>query len=268
MKNLLGIVGVVTVLSIIAYSSELVNTKFNDGEYPSYVNWVDAEELKYSWSQSEVDEMLLIQEKKIEIAKLMTKEEITQMYSMKISNQEAPNYFTRDALIKAINDVYTNQALKGLGEATVMAGELLKVNPRIIAGIASYESRGQNASGNWVVGNSWNSHNLNNISGMNHSNRRTKWTGEHYDYGRGGREDRYVHYPSVRESIFDLAYRLRKVYIEQGLETLSDIGAKYAPTNDRWEGLYGMTNHGWDTRVQYYYDLITNKAIEYTNEGG
>jgi DNA-directed RNA polymerase subunit H (RpoH/RPB5) len=240
----------------------LVNVKLTNSvglmdDYQStFYGHVSAEELKTKWTKEEV-----------EILKEKERQNILNTYSINVANTQEPNLFTRDALIKAINHVYGDQALKGLGEIVVMAGEIIQVNPRLVAAISSYESRGQTASGKWVVGNSWNSHNLNNISGMN-ARSGTKWNGQPVDYGRGGRENRYCKYPNVSESIFDLTFRLKEVYINQGLETLSDIGAKYAPTNDKWEGLYGMTNHGWDSRVQYYYDLITDLAIKYTNESG
>ncbi len=233
----------------------LISEKFSlASSQEEFYKQVSVDELKTKWTKEEVE---LIKERE--------RQNILNTYSIQISNKEVPNLFTKDALTKAINNAYSSQVLKNLGETTIMAGELLEVNPRLVAAIACYESRGQNASGYWIVGNSWNSHNLNNISGMN-ARSGVKWNGQSVDYTRGGRDNRYTRYPSVAESIFDLTFRLKEVYINQGLETLSDIGAKYAPTNDKWEGLYGMTNHGWDVRVQYYYDLITDLAIKYTNE--
>ncbi|MBW9235637.1 glucosaminidase domain-containing protein, partial [Leptospira santarosai] len=36
-------------------------------------------------------------------------------------------------------------------------------------------------------------------------------------------------YESVEESIFDMARNLRKNYLNQGIDTIAKIGAKYAP---------------------------------------
>lgn len=268
--KVLGFIFLIALLFGGAFANQLVESKLTDrfppikGE-PSKisvyageisVDWINENILKKEWTKEEVAEV-----------RANERQKVMDEYAMRVASSNTPSPFSRTALIRAINEIYVNKALKGLGEATVLAGETIGVNPRVIAGIASYESRGQNASGTWIVGNSWNSTNLNNISGMNAtSNRKTKWNGEPYNYGSGGRDNRYVKYPSVSESLFDLSYRLKKVYIDHGLETLSDIGKKYAPTNDRWEGLYGMTNHGWDTRVQHYYDRITDLAVKYTAE--
>ncbi|WP_419955442.1 glucosaminidase domain-containing protein [Neobacillus niacini] len=62
-------------------------------------------------------------------------------------------------------------------------------------------------------------------------------------------------YPSIEESIFDMARNLRQNYLDKGKLTIAQIGAKYAPigaANDPTQ----LNNH-WVTGVQRYFDTLT-----------
>lgn len=65
-------------------------------------------------------------------------------------------------------------------------------------------------------------------------------------------------YPSLKDGIFDMARNLRKNYIDEGITSIADIGAKYAPIgadNDP-----GNLNSYWVKGVQSYYNQLTNQV--------
>ncbi|WP_416827646.1 glucosaminidase domain-containing protein [Ectobacillus polymachus] len=65
-------------------------------------------------------------------------------------------------------------------------------------------------------------------------------------------------YPSLKDGIFDMARNLRKNYIDEGITSIADIGAKYAPIgadNDP-----GNLNSYWVKGVQSYYNQLTNQG--------
>ena len=117
-----------------------------------------------------------------------------------------------------------------------------QVNAKLLTAIIILES-----------GKDFNSHNVihnNNVSGMNWSS--------NSKYPRNGW---YVQYPDVDASIYDLAERLSKYYIAQGLTTIELIGQKYAPLDDPREGMYGMSNKHWVANVTRIYNQINNKGV-------
>jgi hypothetical protein len=91
--------------------------------------------------------------------------------------------------------------LTGLGEQFIEAGRKYNINPCLLASIAVHESgNGQSRAANVK----------NNIAGM---------------MGQSGLKQ----YANVQESIFDMARNLRKNYLDEGIDTIAKIGAKYAP---------------------------------------
>ncbi|MEH7107180.1 glucosaminidase domain-containing protein [Bacillus sp. JJ1764] len=116
--------------------------------------------------------------------------------------------------------------LSGMGEVFVQAGRQYNLNPALLAAIAQHES------GN---GSSRASHVKNNIAGM---------------MGSNGLKS----YGSIGESIMDMARNLSKNYLGKGLNSISEIGAKYAPigaTNDP-TGL----NNNWVKGVTRFFNKL------------
>jgi hypothetical protein len=91
-----------------------------------------------------------------------------------------------------------------------------------------------------------------NVCGMN-------WTNDS-QYGRYGRYVDYSNKGGVDASIWDMAHRISKYYIASGRCTISQIGAMYAPIDDRQNGMYGMNNNEWSANVTKYYNMILNEA--------
>lgn len=132
---------------------------------------------------------------------------------------------------RAIQTDKLNQALagklSGMGEAFVRAGEQYNVDPALLTAIAQHET------GN---GKSRAAIEKNNIAGM---------------MGRNGLKA----YASVEESIMDMARNLSKNYLGQGLTTLGEIGAKYAPVGASNDPT-GLNNH-WVTGVSRFIKQYT-----------
>jgi hypothetical protein len=124
-----------------------------------------------------------------------------------------------------INQVLDGK-LKGMGEAIVQAGQKHNIDPVLLTAIAQHET------GN---GTSRAATEKNNVAGM---------------MGRNGLKS----YASVEESIMDMARNLSKNYLGEGLSSISQIGAKYAPvgaTNDPTK----LNNH-WVTGVTGFIDQL------------
>lgn len=124
-----------------------------------------------------------------------------------------------------INQVLEGK-LEGMGDAFVKAGRKYNINPALLVAISQHET------GN---GKSRAAHEKNNIAGM---------------MGSHGLKT----YASVEESIMDMARNLSHNYLETGLTTIPQIGAKYAPvgaSNDP-----NNLNNYWVTVVTKYFNRL------------
>ncbi|NYE06757.1 hypothetical protein F4694_003537 [Bacillus niacini] len=124
-----------------------------------------------------------------------------------------------------INQVL-DRKLTGMGEAIVRAGQKHNIDPALLAAVAIHET------GN---GTSKAANEKNNVAGM---------------MGKNGLKS----YASVEESIMDMARNLSKNYLGEGLSSISQIGAKYAPigaANDPTN----LNNH-WVTGVTRFLNQL------------
>ncbi|WHZ05410.1 glucosaminidase domain-containing protein [Neobacillus sp. YX16] len=124
-----------------------------------------------------------------------------------------------------INQVLDGK-LTGMGEAIVRAGQKHNIDPALLAAVAQHET------GN---GTSKAAIEKNNVAGM---------------MGKNGLKS----YASVEESIMDMARNLSKNYLGEGLSSISQIGAKYAPigaANDPTK----LNNH-WVTGVTRFINQL------------
>lgn len=152
--------------------------------------------------------------------------DVTQFIAAQTFNQR-----TLDSLnFHGISEEKLNQNLKGklsgMGYAFIRAGEHYNIDPALLAAIAQHET------GN---GKSRAAIEKNNIAGM---------------MGKSGLKS----YPSVESSIIDMARNLSQNYLNRGLTTIPEIGAKYAPIgagNDP----NGLNNH-WVTGVTKQYHSL------------
>jgi len=145
-------------------------------------------------------------------------------FQVNVSNQASGNVGLNEPLrYRVMSTEKINQALAGkltgMGEAFVRAGEQYNVDPALLTSIALHET------GN---GKSRAAIEKNNIAGM---------------MGRNGLKS----YATVEESIMDMARNLSKNYLGQGLTSLGEIGAKYAPVGANNDPT-GLNNH-WVTGV-------------------
>lgn len=127
-------------------------------------------------------------------------------------------------------DQHLKGVLKHAGSNFVEAGKQYNINPSLLAAISMHET------GN---GTSQAARTKHNIAGM---------------MGKGGLKT----YSSIQESIFDMARNLKKNYIDQGRNSIAEIGAKYAPigaANDP----RNLNSH-WVKGVQYYLRTLTGTA--------
>jgi beta-N-acetylglucosaminidase len=129
---------------------------------------------------------------------------------------------------KAIDPEKINKVLggklKGMGEVFVRAGKQFNIDPALLTAVAQHET------GN---GKSRAANEKNNIAGM---------------MGINGLKS----YPSIEDSIMDMARNLSKNYLGAGLSSIAKIGAKYAPIGADNDPT-GLNNH-WVTGVTKYFD--------------
>lgn len=114
--------------------------------------------------------------------------------------------------------------LSGTAVHFINAGKKYNIDPNLLTAIAKHET-GNGTSGAVNT--------KNNVAGM---------------MGKNGLRS----YGSVEESIFDMARNLRQNYLDKGKDTISKIGAKYAPVGAANDPT-GLNNH-WTTGVTRNYN--------------
>ncbi|MCZ8536931.1 glucosaminidase domain-containing protein [Paenisporosarcina quisquiliarum] len=148
----------------------------------------------------------------------------------KIDVPTSPND-TSDFHFKPVQLLKLDTSLEGKlsGSAThfINAGKKYDIDPSLLSAIAIHETG--NGSSRAV-------NEKNNVAGM---------------MGKNGLRS----YESVEDSIFDMARNLRKNYLNQGKDTIAEIGAKYAPigvANDPT----GLNNH-WTKGVSRQFNNLS-----------
>jgi hypothetical protein len=119
-----------------------------------------------------------------------------------------------------------NGKLKGAGDLFVAAGQQYNVNPALLAAISMHET------GN---GTSRAAYERNNVAGV---------------MGANGLRN----YSSVAESILDMARNLRQNYLDEGKQTVAEIGAKYAPIGAENDPTH--LNNDWVNGVSHYFGML------------
>lgn len=117
--------------------------------------------------------------------------------------------------------------LSGTAVHFIEAGKKYDIDPNLLSAIAVHET------GN---GSSRAANEKNNIAGM---------------MGKDGLRS----YESVADSIYDMARNLRQNYLNQGKESIAQIGAKYAPVGAANDPT-GLNNH-WTQGVSKFYTQLT-----------
>lgn len=116
--------------------------------------------------------------------------------------------------------------LSGTANHFINAGKKYDIDPTLLSSIAIHETG--NGSSRAV-------HDKNNVAGM---------------MGKNGLRS----YASVEDSIFDMARNLRKNYLNQGKDTIAEIGAKYAPVGAANDPT-GLNNH-WTNGVSRQFNNL------------
>ncbi|WP_404335946.1 glucosaminidase domain-containing protein [Planococcus rifietoensis] len=124
-------------------------------------------------------------------------------------------------------DGQLNGKLSGSAVHFIEAGKKYDIDPNLLSAIAVHET------GN---GSSRAANEKNNIAGM---------------MGKNGLRS----YESVADSIYDMARNLRQNYLNQGKESIAQIGAKYAPVGAANDPT-GLNNH-WTQGVSKFYTQLT-----------
>jgi beta-N-acetylglucosaminidase len=138
----------------------------------------------------------------------------------------------KDKIINAIS-LNLSGAFKGKAKAVYNAAQNHNFNSLVLAAIMKWETA--NGTSNVCV-------KANNPGGIN-------WfKGCGYD-----KYSWYIKYPTLEQGIDDMADRLERYYINQGLTDISSIAAKYAPLDDKRNGMYGMDNREWPKQVTKIY---------------
>lgn len=147
------------------------------------------------------------------------------------SNKKLTDKFQGSAeqLNKQLNK--KNGVLKNKGEVFLAAQEKYGINAAILAAIAINES---------AYGTSKKARNLNNVGGI-----------------RSGAKG-FKKFNSVDECIMEMARLLKNSYINKGLTTIAQVGAKYCPPSDP-EDKNGQ-NSGWPKLVSSITKQIENMA--------
>ena len=156
--------------------------------------------------------------------------------------------------IKTIDEYFNKHnsgKLKWKGDVFVAIARLYNIDPFRMVAISVHET---------TNGTSYAAKVQKNICGMNWSYDELKLLNK-----LGYNPDIYniKVYGSVDECITSLGFKLRKLYKDQwGLETLTEIQTRYAPTSDTRQGLDGMDNTIWaKSTIKIYRELeaIYNK---------
>ncbi|WP_251554702.1 glucosaminidase domain-containing protein [Neobacillus muris] len=116
--------------------------------------------------------------------------------------------------------------LSGMGDVFIRAGKQYNLDPALLAAIAKHESANGKSMAASVK---------NNIAGM---------------MGKNGLKT----YESVEASIMDMARNLSKNYLAQGLTSIAQIGAKYAPVGAANDPT-GLNNH-WVAGVTKFFEQL------------
>jgi flagellum-specific peptidoglycan hydrolase FlgJ len=116
--------------------------------------------------------------------------------------------------------------LSGTANHFINAGKKYDIDPTLLSSIAIHETG--NGSSRAVQ-------DKNNVAGM---------------MGKNGLRS----YESVEDSIFDMARNLRKNYLNQGKDTIAEIGAKYAPVGAANDPT-GLNNH-WTNGVSRQFNNL------------
>lgn len=124
-------------------------------------------------------------------------------------------------------DGQLERKLSGTAVHFIEAGKKYDIDPNLLSAIAVHET------GN---GSSRAANEKNNIAGM---------------MGKNGLRS----YDSVADSIYDMARNLRQNYLNQGKESIAQIGAKYAPVGAANDPT-GLNNH-WTQGVSKFYTQLT-----------
>ncbi len=147
-----------------------------------------------------------------------------------VDKQSFPVSSDNSLRFKAIDPEKINKVLggklKGMGEVFVRAGKQFNIDPALLAAVAQHET------GN---GKSRAANEKNNIAGM---------------MGINGLKS----YPSIEDSIMDMARNLSKNYLGAGLSSIAEIGGKYAPVGADNDPT-GLNNY-WVTGVTKYFDQL------------
>lgn len=117
--------------------------------------------------------------------------------------------------------------LSGSAQHFINAGKKYDIDPGLLTAIAIHETG--NGSSRAV-------NEKNNVAGM---------------MGKNGLRS----YESVEDSIYDMARNLRKNYLNQGKDTIAEIGAKYAPVGAANDPT-GLNNH-WTKGVSRQFNNLT-----------
>lgn len=117
--------------------------------------------------------------------------------------------------------------LSGSAQHFINAGKKYDIDPGLLTAIAIHETG--NGSSRAV-------NEKNNVAGM---------------MGKNGLRS----YASVEDSIYDMARNLRKNYLNQGKDTIAEIGAKYAPVGAANDPT-GLNNH-WTKGVSRQFNNLT-----------
>ena len=158
----------------------------------------------------------------------------TASYTYSGNNEEFVNSFNNSSFQKGV--------LAGKGEMVAGIAEKYGIDPNLLASIMALET-------GWGTSNAIK--NYNNPGGMMDPS--SNWMS-------------LTHYSSLEEGIEAVAKNLKNNYIDQGLTTISSIGAKYCPVGAANDP--NGTNSGWVPSVTQIYNMLTGANITSTTEIG
>lgn len=181
-------------------------------------------------------------------AEKRAEDSISKPENKEIQNEKENKELTNQIkTIEVFNKYLKGGLLEDKGEIFYDAAIKQNVNPKVLnfpvllTSISIHETRTE-IEGTWIAGTSDTLKKYNNIAGIN-------WPIEDRTY----HEDRYMIFNSINDSIYDLAERLKRYYIDEGKVTIKQIAKKYAPINDKDNGKNGVQNESWEPSVTKIY---------------
>jgi hypothetical protein len=229
-----------TLVVFIAWTTFLIVSGITPKEIEAQTTNLDKKIFNVKLISNETIQNNVVTKTNVEAAKTvqLNQDEVKRMEVQKVEEQTIAN----------INKALGNALLKNRGAQFYKAAKEVNIDVYIPPAISIHETTTGNGVGTSDV-----LKECNNVAGIN------KVAGKAYKgWYIWFKNENNQYSDGIEESIYDLCYRLKTFYIDEGRTTIDKIGAKFAPLNDSRNGIAGMQNSSWVPHVTQLYNIMSN----------